>query len=131
PHPTNSHAMTVLSSSAFFLLQIGGGASPLLPFLFQIAAIFGIFYFLMIRPQQKQKREHEERLRNLKRGDNVVTTGGLVGEVMHIKESTKDGSVQKSMDDHVTIKSADSRVLVERGRIARVMTGTTTASPEA
>ena len=123
--------MTVLSSSAFFLLQIGGGASPLLPFLFQIAAIFGIFYFLMIRPQQKQKREHEERLRNLKRGDNVVTTGGLVGEVMHIKESTKDGSAQKSMDDHVTIKSADSRVLVERGRIARVLTGTTTASPDA
>ena len=54
--------MTVLSSSAFFLLQIGSAQSPLLPFLFQIAAIFGIFYFLMIRPQQKQKKEHHNYL---------------------------------------------------------------------
>lgn len=123
--------MTVLSSSALFLLQAAGGASPLLPFLFQIAAIFGIFYFLMIRPQQKQKKEHEERLRNLKRGDNVVTAGGLVGEVMHIKEGTKDGAPEKQMDDHITIKSGESRVIVERGRIARVLSGTSTSSPEA
>ena len=123
--------MTVLSSPAFFLLQVGAGTSPLLPFLFQIAAIFGIFYFLMIRPQQKQKKEHEERLRNLKRGDSVVTAGGLVGEVMHIKETTKDGTAEKSMEDHITVKSGESRVVVERGRIARVVTGTATASPEA
>ena len=124
--------MTPLLSPAPFLLQATGGAtSPLLPFLFQIAAIFGIFYFLMIRPQQKQRKQHEERLRNLKRGDSVVTTGGLVGEVMHIKETTKDGTAEKSMDDHVTLKSGDSRLIVERGRIARVTTGTSTAAPDA
>ena len=109
--------------------QGGGSALPL--FLFQIAMIFGIFYFLMIRPQQKQRKQHEERLRNLKRGDSVVTTGGLVGEVMHIKETTKDGTAEKSMDDHVTLKSGDSRLIVERGRIARVTTGTSTAAPDA
>lgn len=113
-----------------FLLQAAGGASsPLLPFLFQIAAIFGIFYFLMIRPQQKQRKQHEERLRNLKRGDTIVTAGGLVGEVMHIKESMKDGTADKSMDDHITIKSGESRVVVERGRVARVLSGEPSTAP--
>jgi preprotein translocase subunit YajC len=113
------------------LLQAAGGSSPLLPFLFQIAAIFGIFYFLMIRPQQKQRRQHEERLRALKRGDTIVTAGGLVGEVVHIKETTKDGTAEKSMDDHVTIKSGESRVVVERGRVARVLSGEPTTAPNA
>src|SRR5690606_22101064 len=63
--PRHAHAMIATLFPAPFLLQAAGGASsPLLPFLFQIAAIFGIFYFLMIRPQQKQRKQHEERLRN-------------------------------------------------------------------
>lgn len=123
--------MIATLSPAPFLLQAAGSAasSPLLPFLFQIAAIFGIFYFLMIRPQQKQRKQHEERLRNLKRGDTVVTAGGLVGEVMHIKETTKDGTAEKSMDDHITIKSGESRVVVERGRVARVLSGEPSTAP--
>ncbi len=117
-----------------FLLQAAGGSSsPLLPFMFQIAAIFGIFYFLMIRPQQKQRKQHEERLRNLKRGDTIVTSGGIVGEVMHIKEAIKeagkDTPAAKSMDDHLTIKSGESRLVVERGRVARVLSGEPSASP--
>ncbi len=116
------------------LLQAAGGSSsPLLPFMFQIAAIFAIFYFLMIRPQQKQRKQHEERLRNLKRGDTVVTAGGVVGEVMHIKESVKeagkDAPAAKSMEDHITIKSGESRLVVERGRVARVLSGEPSASP--
>ncbi len=122
--------MTATLFPAPFLLQAAGGASsPLLPFLFQIAAIFGIFYFLMIRPQQKQRKQHEERLRNLKRGDTIVTSGGLVGEVMHIKEAAKQGSADKSMDDHITIKSGESRVVVERGRVARVLSGEPSTAP--
>lgn len=122
--------MTATLFPAPFLLQAAGGASsPLLPFLFQIAAIFGIFYFLMIRPQQKQRKQHEERLRNLKRGDTIVTSGGLVGEVMHIKEAVKEGSADKSMDDHITIKSGESRVVVERGRVARVLSGEPSTAP--
>ncbi|HMN07934.1 MAG TPA: preprotein translocase subunit YajC [Gemmatimonadaceae bacterium] len=122
--------MTATLLPAPFLLQAAGGASsPLLPFLFQIAAIFGIFYFLMIRPQQKQRKQHEARLRNLKRGDTVVTAGGLVGEVVHLKESPKDGSADKSMDDHITIKSGESRVVVERGRVARVLSGEPSTAP--
>ena len=74
----------------------------------------------MIRPQQKQRRQHEESLRNLQKGDEIVTTGGIVGRVIFIKETMKDGAPVKSMDDQVTIKSDESRLIVERGRIARV-----------
>ncbi len=112
-------AMPALSLLA--LLQAGGG-STLTPFLIQVVAIFAIFYFLLIRPQQKQRRQHEEALRNIKRGDEVVTAGGIVGEIVHIKEAVVDGAPRKTMDDHVTIRSGESRLVVERGRIAKIVT---------
>lgn len=96
----------------------GGGLQVLL---LQFAAIAAIFYFLVIRPQQKQRKAHEERLAALKRGDQVVTAGGLVGEVIHIKETTPGATGRATLEDHVTIKTGESRVVVERGRIARVI----------
>lgn len=98
-----------------------GPGSSLAPFLFQLAAISAIVYFFMIRPQQKQRKQHEERLRTLKRGDMIVTTGGIVGEIVHMKEP-KEGGTDRTMDDHITIKSAESRLVIERGRIAKVIT---------
>jgi preprotein translocase subunit YajC len=105
---------------------LGGGAGgSLTPFLVQLAAIFGIFYFLLIRPQQQQKKKHEEALRNIKRGDQIVTAGGIVGEVIHVRESTAgEGATARPLEDHITIKSAESRLIVERGRIARIIGGT-------
>src|SRR5690349_15402270 len=97
----------------------GGGASSLMPLLVQFALIIGIIYFLMVRPQQKQRRQHEESLRSLKRGDEIVTTGGIIGEVIHIREMNKEGG--NKLDDRVTIKSGESRLVVERGRIAKIL----------
>jgi preprotein translocase subunit YajC len=118
-------------TSAFALALLAqapaGGRSTLLPFAFQIVAIFAIFYFVMIRPQQKQRKDHEERLRNLKRGDEVVTAGGIIGKVVHIAATTGEGK-SATMDDRITIKSDESRLIVERGRIAKVLT---TAEPAA
>jgi preprotein translocase subunit YajC len=91
-------------------------------FLVQIVLILGIFYFLMIRPQQKQRKQHESTLMQLKKGDDVVTLGGIVGKVVHIKEGVKDGAPTTTLGDHVTIQSGESRLIVERGRIARVGT---------
>jgi preprotein translocase subunit YajC len=111
-------------SSALLALQFGGGAGAMggmAPFLLQIVAIFGIFYFLIIRPQQTQKKKHEEALRNLKRGDRIVTFGGIIGEVVHVKDGAEG---TRGMEDEVTIKSAESRLIVERGRIARIIGGT-------
>jgi len=79
-------------------------------------AIFAIFYFVLIRPQQKQRKAHDQLVRALKKGDEIVTAGGVVGEVVHI--AAKEGAV--SMDDRITIKSGESRLIIERGRIARV-----------
>jgi preprotein translocase subunit YajC len=111
------------SIGAFYLLQVSGGStSPLFQLGIQFALILAIFYFLMIRPQQKQRKQHEEALRNLQKGDEIVTSGGIVGQVIHIRETMKDGTPVKAMDDQVTIKSAESRLIVERGRIARLTT---------
>ena len=112
---------------AAVLLQAAGGASPMTGFIFEFIAIVGIIYFIMWRPQQKQRRQHEDSLRALKRGDEVVTAGGIVGEVVHIRESTKDGGGNR-LDDRITIKSGESRLVVERGRIARII-GTTAVTP--
>jgi len=103
----------------------GGGSYT--PFLFEIAAFAAIFYFIILRPQQKQRREHEASLKSLKKGDEIVTAGGIVGEVIHIRETSKDGGANR-LDDRVTIKSGESRIVVERGRIARIV-GASAATP--
>lgn len=94
-----------------FLSPAPGGQSSLgtVIFIGQIALIFVIFWFLLIRPQKAQQRRHETMLKALKKGDEVVTAGGIVGDVVHIK------------DDRVTIRSGESRLVVERERIAKVL----------
>ena len=115
---------------ALLALQFGGGtAGSLTPLLLQVVAIFGIFYFVLIRPQQAQKKKHEDALRNIKRGDQIVTSGGIVGEVVHVKESGSS-EASKGLEDQITIKSAESRLIVERGRIARIV-GASTSAPSA
>jgi len=100
-----------------------GGQGSLAPLLIQVGAIIAIFYFLLIRPQQKQRKQHEDALANLKKGDEIVTAGGIIGEVVHIKETVKDGTPRRTMDDRVTIKSGESRLVVERGRVAKILAG--------
>jgi preprotein translocase subunit YajC len=76
----------------------------------QIGALLAIFWFLLIRPQRMQAKQHEEMLKGLKRGDEIVTSGGIVGKVVHLK------------DDRVTIESGESRLVIERERVAKVLT---------
>ncbi|MBC7897277.1 MAG: preprotein translocase subunit YajC [Cytophagaceae bacterium] len=107
----------------FFLLQGAAPGGSIAPFLFQLAAISAIIYFFMIRPQQKQRKTHEERLKNLKRGDMIVTAGGIVGKIVHISDVAAGG------DDHLTIESDKSRLIVERARIAKVLGDNSTTNP--
>jgi preprotein translocase subunit YajC len=116
--------MITFPNSPFALLLAqapgGGGIAPgMTQLIVQFGLIIAIIYFIMIRPQQRQRRKHEELLNQLKRGDEVVTAGGIVGEVIHIREMSSEGSKTKA-DDRVTIKSGESRLVVERGRIARI-----------
>jgi len=105
------------------LLAIQAAASPGMSYpvlMVQVVAIIGILYFIMVRPAQKQRKEHEALIAALKRGDEVVTNGGIIGEVIHIREATRNEK-RVMLEDRITIKSAESRLVVERGRIARVV----------
>ena len=106
------------------LLLLQNGRNPLLGPLFMYGAIFAIFWFILIRPQQRQRKAHDALIRALKKGDEVVTAGGVIGEVIHIKETVTDGTPKPTMDDRVTIKSGESRLIVERGRITKVIRAT-------
>jgi preprotein translocase subunit YajC len=97
-----------------------GGGSALPQLLFQFGIIILIFYFLLIRPQRKQQKQLEASLFAMKKGDEVTTAGGLVGEIVHIKETVQDGKPVATMTDRVTIKSGEAKVVVERGKITRV-----------
>lgn len=84
-----------------------GSANPM-GTLFMLAAFFAILYFLLIRPQRQQQKAHQELVASLKRGDEVVTIGGIVGKIIHLA------------DDRVTIKTAeDTRLEIERSKVAR------------
>jgi len=91
--------------------------------------IFLIFYFVIMAPQKKQRQQQEATLKSLKKGDEVVTAGGIVGEVIHIRDTMKDGTPVPGMEDRVTIKSGESRLVIERGRITRVVSKTANAAP--
>jgi preprotein translocase subunit YajC len=113
----------IVASPFALLLQAAppaGGGSALTGLLFQFVAIIAIIYFVMVRPQQRQRKQHEQSLGALKKGDEVVTAGGIVGTVVHIRETGKEGA--SKMDDRVTIRSDESRMIVERRGIAKVLT---------
>jgi preprotein translocase subunit YajC len=115
------HVFSSLSAVAATAIQGGSAGSAGLNMLLAYAAIFALFYFLFIRPGQKQRKAHEERIRQVKRGEEVVTAGGVIGEVVHIRENVKDGAPVPTMEDRITIKSADARIIVERRAIARIL----------
>ncbi len=91
-----------------------GGPASILPTLVTFGLVFLIFYFLIIRPQNKKQKETKQMLAALDKGDRVVTIGGIRGVVQSLKE---DGVVIK-VDDKVTMefsKSAVSNVLEKKG----------------
>jgi len=82
----------------------GGGAtdSPMWTFVVPMLLMVGIFYFLLIRPQQKKAKEHKALLDNLKRGDRVITNGGILGTIITID----DQIVSLEVADKVKIEVA-------------------------
>src|SRR5664279_422130 len=118
---TPVHSMNVLH--AFLLMQPTPGSNPMFGFAFQIVLIIAIFYFILLRPQQKQRKEQEQSLREIKKGDEVVTAGGIIGDVIFIKQGTKDGEAVVTMEDRITISRDSALLIVMRSSIV------TTASP--
>lgn len=120
--------MTALPLLALLQAPTDAGPNRLFVTLGMYAIIGLIFYFLLLRPQQQQRKAHEETMQSLKKGDEIVTAGGLVGKVVHIKETLKDGQMVRTPEDQVTIESGTSRVVVERGRIVRIRSLPTTTT---
>jgi preprotein translocase subunit YajC len=81
------------------MTNLGG----LLPFIL----IFVIMYFLILRPQQKRAKQHQEMVKNLRRGDNVVTSGGLVGKVTKVVD---DDQVEIEIADGVRVRQVKSMI---------------------
>ncbi len=84
-----------------------GSSTDLIQSLLPLVALFAIFYFLIIRPQQKQAKTHKEMVSNLKKGDKIVTNGGLMVEVTKVEEDhlvvkNNDGSEMKLIKEFVS-----------------------------
>jgi preprotein translocase subunit YajC len=95
--------------------QTGSGSS-LMVLVLQMAAIGLVFYFLILRPSGQAKKRHAALLENLKKGDEVMTSGGLVGKVRDIREVESEGV----RETRVTLETGTATVVVERSRIVRI-----------
>ena len=96
----------------------GGPAGPGIPDFMFLILLFAVFYFLLIRPQQKRAKEHRAMVENLRRNDQVVTAGGIMGKVTKVGEG-----------DEVEIEIAkDVRIRVIRSTISAVLAKTEPAN---
>ena len=85
----------------------GGDTASALTSLIPFILIFGIMWLLLIRPQQKKMKEHRMMVENLKRGDQVVTAGGLIGKVTKVKD---EHEVEIELAQGVTVRAVRSTI---------------------
>lgn len=84
----------MLISPAYAQDAAAGGAAGLAMQVLPLVLIFVVFYFLLIRPQQKRQKEHREMLTKLKRGDRVLTAGGIIATVTKVKDGVDEVEVE-------------------------------------
>ncbi len=86
------------------------GGNDMTIFLVQMMLIFAIFYFLLLRPQAKERQRHDQMIKSVKKGDEIVTNGGIIGKVVHVDET------------RLTLRTGENtRLTVDRSRIAAVL----------
>jgi preprotein translocase subunit YajC len=108
------HSFNVLALAA---LQAAPGNRGGLILIIYIVSFGAIAWFLLIRPQRRMQQQHQQMVATLKRGDEVMTDGGIIGTIVHLAE------------DRITLKSGENtRIVVARGKIARVLGGGTTTA---
>jgi len=95
--------------------QEGGGFGMFVP----LILMFVIFYFLLIRPQQKKTKEHREMINRLRKGDRIITSGGVHGRITGMSETT------------LTVEISDKvRIKVNRGSVSALAQATASSRPE-
>ena len=104
----------MFATPAFAQAAGAGGAASALTSFVPLILIFAIMYFLLIRPQQKRQKEHKAMIEAVKRGDQILTNGGIIGKVTRVKD---DGELEVEISDGV-------RVRVLRSMVAQVLSKT-------
>src|ERR1700682_5385615 len=104
------HALILLAQAPEKAEKVEGPG--LLPSLMPIFLIVIVFYFLIILPGRKEKQQRQSMMSTLKKNDKVITSGGIIGVVVNLKEGTEE----------VTIKSDETKLLILRSSIARIIT---------
>src|SRR5947208_10371076 len=104
--------MTLFCAQPFLALgapsQPGQPAPPIWTSLFPMVLLVVVFYFALIRPQQKKQKQHAELLKAVRAGDKIVTTGGIIGTIVTVKEKS------------ISIRSADAKFEITKSAVAEV-----------
>ena len=103
----------MLITPAYAQAAAGGDANSMLMSLLPFALIFVIMYFLILRPQQKKVKDHAELVKNIRRGDTVVTSGGLVGKVTKVVD---DDQIEVEVADGVRVRQMRAMVTDVRAK---------------
>jgi preprotein translocase subunit YajC len=98
---------------AFAQAAGAGDTNNMLMSLLPFALIFIIMYFLILRPQQKKAKEHNELVKNIRRGDTVITTGGLVGKVTKVVD---DDQIEFEISDGVRVRQMRQMISIVRAK---------------
>ena len=88
----------------------GSLGTSIWPMLIFIVVLFGLMYFVLIRPQRKRQRDHQDMLTELRKGSKVITAGGIYGQI----ESVSDDSFVLRIDSGATIRVAKSSVITKQ-----------------
>ncbi|MDQ1078896.1 preprotein translocase subunit YajC [Pseudoroseomonas cervicalis] len=99
--------------SPAYAQDAAGGAAGMVMQLAPLILIFVVFYFLLIRPQQKRAKEHRVMLGALKRNDRVVTAGGILGTVTKVKEGSEEVELEIAPNVRVTVVRSTISTLIK------------------
>jgi preprotein translocase subunit YajC len=108
----------MLFATPAYAQAAGGGAASAITSFVPLILIFGIMYFLLIRPQQKKLKDHKAMVEALRRGDQVLSQGGILGKVVKVND---DGILEVEIADGVKVK-------MPRSAITQVMSKTEPAA---
>jgi preprotein translocase subunit YajC len=118
----------MLITPAYAQAAAGGDANSMLMSLLPFALIFVIMYFLILRPQQKKVKDHAELVKNIRRGDTVVTSGGLVGKVTKVVD---DDQIEFEISDGVRVRQMRQMISGVAPRASRPRKSPRTRRPRA
>ncbi len=94
--------------------QTGAGPAADTSFLLMMLVVMGIFYFVLIRPQQQRQREHRELVNKVRRGDTVVTSGGMIGKVVRVADNSDE--VEVELADNLKVRIVKNTLLDVRSK---------------